>query len=87
MLENDLQEKIGAVKKLHQQSAANLMDFSSQRRQLQDYITQMSAWLRSMEESLGSSPTGLDPEDICRVKVKFLKAFVWSLLRCCPHDA
>lgn len=45
------------------------MDFTFQRKQLEDYITQMSAWLKSMEDSLVSSPTGSDPEDICKVKV------------------
>lgn len=69
LLENDLRNKISSVQKLHEQARGNLMDFSSQRKQLEDYISQMSAWLKSMEESLVSSPTGSDPEDICRVKV------------------
>ncbi|KAF1374585.1 hypothetical protein PFLUV_G00230620 [Perca fluviatilis] len=68
VLENDLRKKISTVQKLHEQARGNLMDFTSQRRQLEDYISQMSAWLKSMEESLVSSPTGSDPEDICRVK-------------------
>uniref|UniRef100_A0AAV2JAL2 Calponin-homology (CH) domain-containing protein n=1 Tax=Knipowitschia caucasica TaxID=637954 RepID=A0AAV2JAL2_KNICA len=67
-LENDLQKKIAAVQKLFEQAKGNLIDFSSQRKQLEDYISQMSAWLTSMEEALVSSPTGSDPEDICRVK-------------------
>lgn len=69
MLESDLWKKITTVQKLHEQARGNLMDFSSQRKQLEDYITQMSAWLKSMEDSLVSSPTGSDPEHICRVKV------------------
>lgn len=70
VLENDLRKKISTVQKLHEQAMGNLMDFSSQRKQLEDYISQMSAWLKSMEDSLVSSPTGSDPEDICRVKVQ-----------------
>lgn len=69
LLENDLRNKISSVQKLHEQARGNLMDFSTQRKQLEDYISQMSAWLKSMEDSLVSSPTGSDPEDICRVKV------------------
>lgn len=70
ILQNDLCKKISTVQKLHEQVRANLMDFSFQRKQLEDYITQMSAWLKSMEDSLVSSPTGSDPEDICKVKVQ-----------------
>lgn len=70
VLESDLRKKISTVQKLHEQARGNLMDFTSQRNQLEDYISQMSAWLKSMEDSLVSSPTGSDPEDICRVKVK-----------------
>lgn len=70
VLENDLRKKISTVQKLHEQARGNLMDFSTQREQLEDYISQMSAWLKSMEDSLVSSPTGSDPEDICRVKVQ-----------------
>uniref|UniRef100_A0A1A8H4I9 Spectrin repeat containing, nuclear envelope 1b n=1 Tax=Nothobranchius korthausae TaxID=1143690 RepID=A0A1A8H4I9_9TELE len=66
VLENDLQKKINTVQTLHEQVRGNLTDFSSQRKQLEDYISQMSAWLRSMEDSVVSSPTGSDPEDICR---------------------
>nr|XP_057913481.1 nesprin-1 isoform X6 [Doryrhamphus excisus] len=68
LLENDLRKKIDSVQKLHQQARGNLMDFSSQKKLLEDYISQMSAWLKSMEDSLVSSPTGSEPEDICRVK-------------------
>ena len=64
MLEADLRKKIGSVQKLCEQARGNLRDFSSQRKQLEDYISQMSAWLKSMEDSLVSSPTGSDPEDI-----------------------
>lgn len=70
VLENDLRKKISQVQKLHEQAKACLTDFTFQRKQLEDYISQMSAWLKSMEESLVSSPTGPDPEDICRVKVQ-----------------
>lgn len=69
VLENDLRKKISTVQKLHEQAKGNLIDFSSQRKQLEDYISQMSDWLKSMEDTLVSSPTGSDPEDICRVKV------------------
>lgn len=69
VLENDLRKKISSVQKLHEQARGNLMDFSFQKKQLEDYISQMSAWLKSMEESLVSSPAGSDPEGICRVKV------------------
>jgi len=69
-LENDLRKKISAVQKLYEQARGNLVDFTSQKKQLEDYISQMSAWLRNMEESLVSSPSGSDPEDICRVKVQ-----------------
>lgn len=70
VLENDLQKKINTVQTLHEQVKRNLADFSSQRKQLEDYISQMSAWLKSMEDSLVSSPAESDPEDICRVKVQ-----------------
>lgn len=69
LLENDLRKKISAVQKLHDQAKGNLMDFSFQKKQLEDYISQMSAWLKSMEDSLISSPSGSEPEDVCRVKV------------------
>lgn len=69
VLENDLRKKISTVQKLNEQARGNLMDFSYQRKQLEDYISQMSAWLKSMEDSFVSSPTGSDPDDICRVKV------------------
>lgn len=72
ILQNDLCKKISTVQKLHEQVKANLTDFTFQRKQLEDYITQMSAWLKSMEDSLVSSPTGSDPEDICKVKVQSL---------------
>ncbi|XP_037550764.1 nesprin-1 [Nematolebias whitei] len=68
VLENDLQKKINTVQTLHEQVKRNLADFSSQRKQLEDYISQMSVWLKSMEDSLVSSPAESDPEDICRVK-------------------
>ncbi|XP_061651777.1 nesprin-1 isoform X12 [Phyllopteryx taeniolatus] len=68
LLENDLRKKMDAVTKLHGQARGNLLDFSSQKKLLEDYIAQMSAWLKSMEDSLVSSPAGSDPEDICRVK-------------------
>lgn len=70
ILQNDLCKKISTVHKLHDQVKTNLTDFTFQRKQLEDYITQMSAWLKSMEDSLVSSPTGSDPEDICKVKVQ-----------------
>lgn len=70
MLENDLRKKISSAQKLHEQARGNLMDFSSQKKQLGDYISEMSAWLRSMEDSLVCLPSGSDPEDICRVKVQ-----------------
>lgn len=70
VLENDLRKKISTVQKLQEQARGNLMDFTFQRKQLEDYISQMSAWLKSMEDSLVSSPKGSDPEDICRVKVQ-----------------
>lgn len=69
VLENDLRKKISTVQKLHEQARGYLTDFTFQRKQLEDYISQMSAWLKSMEDSLDCSPTGSDPEDICRVKV------------------
>ncbi|KAJ0008744.1 hypothetical protein NQD34_016159 [Periophthalmus magnuspinnatus] len=68
VLENDLRKKMNSVQKLHEQAKGNLIDFSSQRKQLEDYISQMSAWLKSMQDTLVSSPTGSDPEDIGRVK-------------------
>lgn len=78
ILQNDLCKKISTVHKLHDQVKANLTDFTFQRKQLEDYITQMSAWLKSMEDSLVSSPTGSDPEDICKVKVQSVNnAFIY----------
>lgn len=73
VLDNELRKKIGTVQKLYEQAKGNLIDFSSQRKQLEEYISQMSAWLKSMEDTLVSSPTGSDPEDICRVKVFHLR--------------
>lgn len=69
MLENDLRKKMSTVQKLHEQARGYLADFTFQRKQLEDYISQMSAWLKSMEDSLDCSPAGSDPEEICRVKV------------------
>lgn len=69
VLEADLRKKLSQVQKLCEQARGNLRDFSSQRKQLEDYITQMSDWLKTIEQSLTSSPIGSDLEDICRVKV------------------
>uniref|UniRef100_A0A8C7KDH8 Spectrin repeat containing, nuclear envelope 1b n=1 Tax=Oncorhynchus kisutch TaxID=8019 RepID=A0A8C7KDH8_ONCKI len=66
VLEADLRKKLSQVQKLYEQAKGNLRDFSSQRKQLEDYITQMSDWLKSIEQSLMSSPIGSDLEDICR---------------------
>lgn len=78
ILQDDLCKKMSTVHKLHDQVKANLTDFTFQRKQLEDYITQMSAWLKSMEDSLVSSPTGSDPEDICKVKVQSVNnAFIY----------
>lgn len=89
VLENDLRKKISAVQKLHEQARGYLTDFTFQRKQLEDYISQMSAWLKSMEDSLDSSPAGSDPEEICRVKVHVeitrvqqVSALITSLLDC-----
>ncbi|XP_029943278.1 nesprin-1-like [Salarias fasciatus] len=68
VLEDELRKKVGGVEKLLDQTRTRLTDFSRQRKQLEDYICQMSAWLSGIEDSLVSSPAGSDPEDICRVK-------------------
>ncbi|XP_033933581.1 nesprin-1-like [Pseudochaenichthys georgianus] len=68
VLQTDLRKKLLGVQKLQDQASANLQDFLSQRKQLQDYITQMFLWLKGMEDPLMSSPSGSAPEDICRVK-------------------
>ncbi|KAJ0062855.1 hypothetical protein NL108_008143 [Boleophthalmus pectinirostris] len=42
VLENDLRKKMNTVQKLHEQAKGNLIDFSSQRKQLEDYLANVS---------------------------------------------
>ncbi|RXN33841.1 nesprin-1 isoform X3 [Labeo rohita] len=68
VMETDLRRKISNIEELCNQSKSNLQDFCSQKKQLEDFLTQMSEWLQNVERSLVESPCGTAPEEICRVK-------------------
>ncbi len=68
-METDIRRKISSVEELCDQAKSNLQDFCSQKKQLQDFLSQMSEWLKNVERSLVDSPCGTAPEEICRVKV------------------
>ncbi|KAG1946578.1 nesprin-1 [Pimephales promelas] len=68
VMETDLRRKISSIEELCDQAKSNLQDFCSQKKQLEDFLTQMSEWLMDVERSLVDSPCGTAPEEICRVK-------------------
>lgn len=75
-MEADLRKRIGQAQEISEQARSTLRDFSSQKQQLEDFISQMTEWLRNVEDSLSAPPQGSNPEHICRVKVS----------RPCPHS-
>uniref|UniRef100_A0A672NJW8 Nesprin-1-like n=1 Tax=Sinocyclocheilus grahami TaxID=75366 RepID=A0A672NJW8_SINGR len=70
VMETDLRRKISNIEELCDQAKGNLQDFCSQKKQLEDFLSQMSEWLKNVERSLVDSPCGTAPEEICRVKVQ-----------------
>lgn len=68
-METDIRRKLSSVEELCDQAKSNLQDFCSQKKQLEDFLSQMSDWLKNVERSLVDSPCGTAPEEICRVKV------------------
>ncbi|XP_056332551.1 nesprin-1-like isoform X4 [Danio aesculapii] len=68
VMETDLRRKLNSIEELCDQAKNNLQDFCSQKKQLEDFLSQMSEWLMSVERSLVDSPCGTAPEEICRVK-------------------
>lgn len=71
-METDLRRKISNIEEFCDQARNNLQDFCSQKKQLVDFLSQMSEWLKNVERSLLDSPCESAPEEICRVKVKNL---------------
>lgn len=69
-METDLQKKINNVQELCAQATSNLSDFCSQKKQLEDFLSQMTEWLKTVEGSLLDKTSGSPPEEICRVKVR-----------------
>ncbi|KAJ8275253.1 hypothetical protein COCON_G00098780 [Conger conger] len=68
VMEADLRKRIGQAQEISEQARSTLRDFSSQKQQLEDFISQMTEWLQNVEDSLAAPPHGSDPEHICRVK-------------------
>ncbi|XP_076155328.1 nesprin-1 isoform X4 [Alosa pseudoharengus] len=68
VLEAELRKKTNHVRTMCEQSRSNLRDFCTQKKQLEDFISQMSEWLQTVENSLQASPSRGDPEEISRVK-------------------
>ncbi|KAJ8270592.1 hypothetical protein GJAV_G00116860 [Gymnothorax javanicus] len=68
VMEADLRKRIGQAQEISEQARNTLRDFSSQKQQLEDFISQMTEWLRNVEDSLSAAPQSSDPEHICRVK-------------------
>lgn len=69
-MEADLQKKINNVQELCAQAKNNLSDFCNQKKQLEDFLSQMTEWLMTVEGSLLDTTSGSPPEEICRVKVQ-----------------
>ena len=69
VLEAELRKKTNHVRTLCEQARSNLRDFCTQKKQLEDFISQMSEWLQTVENSVQASPSRGDPEEISRVKV------------------
>ncbi|XP_073726049.1 nesprin-1 isoform X5 [Misgurnus anguillicaudatus] len=68
VMETDLRRKISNTEELCDQAKNNLQDFCSQKKQLVDFLSQMTEWLKNVERSLLDSPCETAPEEICRVK-------------------
>ncbi|TSO25166.1 Nesprin-1 [Bagarius yarrelli] len=68
VLEADLQKKINNVQELCAQAKNNLSEFCSQKKQLKDFLSQMTEWLKGVESSLLDAASGSPPEEICKVK-------------------
>ncbi|KTG33640.1 hypothetical protein cypCar_00001470, partial [Cyprinus carpio] len=56
VMETDLRRKISNIEELCDQAKGNLQDFCSQKKQLEDFLSQMSEWLKNVERSLVDSP-------------------------------
>lgn len=69
-MEADLQKKINNVQELSAQAQNNLSEFCSQKKQLEDFLSQMTEWLKTVESSLLDTASASPPEEICRVKVQ-----------------
>lgn len=69
-MEADLRKKMNNVQELWAQAKTNLTDFCCQKKQLQDFISQMTEWLNKVECSLLDTTGGSHPEEISRVKVQ-----------------
>ncbi|XP_029114386.1 nesprin-1 isoform X5 [Scleropages formosus] len=68
VMEADLSKKISRAREVSEQAKNTLSDFSFQKQQLDNFINQMSGWLKDMEQSLLVSQRGSNPEDISKVK-------------------
>ncbi|MGH0120069.1 UNVERIFIED_CONTAM: hypothetical protein FKN15_064318 [Acipenser sinensis] len=69
VIEASLRKKIGHAQEMSEIARRTLRDFSSQKQQLESFISQMTAWLSNAELSLSSSPHSTDLEDLRKVKV------------------
>ncbi|RXM34941.1 Nesprin-1 [Acipenser ruthenus] len=68
VIEASLRKKIGHAQEMSEIARRTLRDFSSQKQQLESFISQMAAWLSNAELSLSSSPHSTDLEDLRKVK-------------------
>jgi len=65
----DLRKQISHALEVYEQTRGMYKDFTSQRQQLQDLISQISEQLKTSEDSLSEFSTSLDPENFVKIKV------------------
>ncbi|XP_048062412.1 nesprin-1 isoform X1 [Megalobrama amblycephala] len=64
----DLRKQISHASEVYEQTRGMYKDFSSQRQQLQDLISQISEQLKTSEGSLSEFSTSSDPENFVKIK-------------------
>lgn len=71
----DLRKQISHASEVYEQTRGMYKDFSSQRQQLQDLISQISEQLKTSEGSLSEFSTSSDPENFVKIKVSELTEY------------
>jgi len=75
----DLRKQISHALEVYEQTRGMYKDFTSQRQQLQDLISQISEQLKTSEDSLSEFSTSLDPENFVKIKVSELTEYDLNL--------